>query len=83
MNITHLDTIAVINRFPDRKEAIKKLFQKSEYFQNMCEDYGKCRQATEYWNQPDMKNSAIRSEEYALLLKDLESEIIEYLNENT
>ena len=82
MNKIHADLFAVMIRFPDCKEALKKLFLKSKEFQGMCEDYRKCREALDYWNQPEIKHGLIHREEYAALLQELESEIIQKLDEN-
>lgn len=86
MNKINSDIIAVIKRFPDRKDVLQKLYRKSEDFQTMCEDYHKCRQASDYWsqpdrNQPDKKTAVKHREEYAVLLVELESEIIQTLDE--
>ncbi len=82
MNVIYTDLFAVIKRFPDRKELLKNLFRKSQDFQGICEDYRKCRDALVFWSQSDKKNAAAPREEYAALLRDLELEIIQKLDEN-
>lgn len=81
MNVIHPDFFTVMKRFPDRKESIKNLSRKSQSFQLMCEDYRKCKDALTFWTQSDSKNAAIFSE-YTALLHELESEIIQNLDEN-
>lgn len=82
MKKIHSDLSAVITRFPDRSEELVKLFRKSKKFKNICKDYRKCKEAFDHWNRPDIKDPLARKEEYAALLQELKSEIIENLDEN-
>ena len=72
----------VLKRFPERKEGIQRLFRGNNNFQSLCEDYQNCAEAVRYWNQSDSKEASTRREEYGGLLRDLEAEIVEYLNES-
>jgi 5'-deoxynucleotidase YfbR-like HD superfamily hydrolase len=72
----------VIKRFPDHKKTLKRLFRESEIFQSICEDYVKCADALNYWNQSDSEEAAARREEYDNLLQNLELEILQILNES-
>ena len=82
MKKIHSDLAIVIRRFPDRKEELVNLFRKSQAFKNVCKDYRKCKEAFDHWNRPDITDPLERREEYAALLQELKSEIIENLNEN-
>ncbi len=83
MKKIHADLFAVINRFPDQEDALKRLFLRSTDFQGICEDYRKCQDALLHLARSDNDDASASWKEYAMLLKELESEIIEYLNENT
>ncbi len=72
----------ICKRFPDHKNEVKRLFGESETFQAVCEDYMRCAEALGYWNQSDSEEAPARREEYAALLKDLEAEILQSLNES-
>lgn len=83
MKKKYTDLFALIHRFPDREEALNRLFFRSTNFQEICEDYRKCQDALLYLARSDNDNTSASWKEYALLLKELESEIIQYLNRNT
>jgi len=70
---------AVIERFPRRKTAVRQLFKENNSFQTLCEDYRKCAEALRYWSQSTSEEAVDRREEYAVLLRDLEAEILENL----
>jgi len=81
MTVIQTGLFSVMERFPDRKDAVKRLFRESEAFQTVCEDYRKCAEALRYWNESASEEAPARREEYAALLKDLEAEILQGLNE--
>lgn len=81
MNKINANLSAVINRFPDREEVLKCLFLKSRDFQGICEDYHKCQEALLQLARSDKVNASALLKEYALLLDELEAEIIEKLDE--
>jgi len=72
---------AVISRFPDREDVLKWLFLKSADFQGICEDYRKCHDALLHLAKSDKDNASALVKEYALLLNELEAEILETLDE--
>ena len=81
MTVIHSNLFHVVKRFPDRKEAVKRLFRESDTFQTVCEDYRRCAEALRHWNQSASEEAPARREEYAALLRDLETEILQSLNE--
>jgi len=70
---------AVIERFPHRKAAVRQLFKEKDSFQTLCEDYWRCAEALEHWNQDTSEEAVVRRDEYTALLQDLEAEILENL----
>ena len=72
----------LIKRFPNRKKTIKRLFKESESFQAICEDYRKCSEALHHWNESAADEAPARRDEYTALLLDLETEILQILNES-
>jgi hypothetical protein len=71
----------IIKRFPEHKEAIRRLYRESENFKEACEDYQKCADALRHWEQSDSEDACERRNEYAAFLQDLEAEILQNLKE--
>lgn len=82
MPVIQTSLFIVLKRFPDRKDTIKRLFRESESFQIMCEDHRRCAEALRHWNESASDEAPARREEYAALLRDLEAEILENLDES-
>ena len=76
MKITKIDPIAVIERFPSRRETIKLLLKNDPSFQTLCSDYHQCSNALSFWKKSDLCEAPQRREEYETLLHELESEIL-------
>jgi len=72
---------SLFERFPNRKEMIERFFNESEAFQTLCEDRWKCAEALRHWSRSDEEVAAERRQEYDALLLDLESEIVQSLDE--
>ena len=79
MTADTIGLLAVIQRYPDHKSTIIRLYKKSEAFQSICEDYTRCVEALRYWKQSSEEEAIIRREEYHELLRDLECDILENL----
>ena len=73
----------VLKRFPEHKDTIHQHFRKKENFQNICDDYRQCAEALNHWNGSTSEEAPARRNEYADLLQDLESEILQTLNESS
>ena len=72
---------AIIQLLPDREKSIKRLYKESELFRDLCEDYKKCAEALKHWNASNLKEAADRREEYATLLRELEADILQGIND--
>ena len=74
-----MDTVR--NLFPARQKQIDQLYQEDADFQEMCQDYEEVHSLLACWtSSTDVKQAII--EEYKILLKDLEVEIMEALQAN-
>ena len=82
MPVIQTSVFPVLKRFPNRKDTVKQLFKENENFQSVCEDYRRCAEALQHWNESDSEEASARREEYAALLRDLEAEILQNLNES-
>ena len=71
----------VLEKFPDHAEDIKRLYKENQDFQIMCEDYRQCSTALRYWNRSASEEAPARREEYGMLLRDLEEEILRTFDE--
>jgi len=71
----------ILERFPDRRDLIKRLFTANNNFQILCEDFRQCSEALQYWNQSMKTDAQVRIKEYSALQCELEEEIDRFLNE--
>jgi len=71
---------SVIDRFPDFKGTITRLFRANENFQALCEDHQRCVEALRYWGRSEEEVAEVRRDEYSSILLDLETEILQRLN---
>ena len=83
MTVIKTSIFSVLEKFPEHKKTIGHLFRKSESFQTLCEDYQSCAVALRHWQKSGSEQAALRMEEYAALLRDLETEIMQFLNQST
>jgi hypothetical protein len=79
MTIIKSGLFLVFERFPDRKATVKALYQESENFQSLCDDYRQCAAALRYWEQSSEDYAPARRHEYTALLQELEEEIAKFL----
>ena len=80
MNITEINPYALLDRFPSHREIIRHLFKRDKTFQTLCSDYQRCSKALHHWNKSDLQEASQRMKEYDDLLSELESEILEIIN---
>jgi len=80
LNITEINPYALMDRFPSHREIIISLFRKDKTFQTLCSDYQRCSKALHHWNKSDLREASQRRKEYDVLLSELESEILEIIN---
>ena len=69
----------VIIRFSDQKRKVLQLLQEKDSFRSLCGDYQQCAEALAYWNRATEEVAPLRRQEYSALLRELEQEIVEYL----
>ena len=81
MSVIQTGIFTLIERFPEHKDSLKLLYRESETFHTICEDYRRCSEAIERWDQSVSEDALTRKNEYTDLLHDLELEILQYLNE--
>ena len=77
MSVIRPSIFTVLERFPDRKKVIKRLYRGDNNFKTICEDYGKCLEAYLYWNESGSEEALARRQEYAMLQSELETELIQ------
>jgi len=71
---------AVAERYPEKKEAVKRLFESDQLFQSLCEEYEACMKAVRYWRESSLPAAPDFTNEFSTLLGELEVEILEYLS---
>jgi hypothetical protein len=57
------------------------MYRTSETFQCICQNYQKCSEALSHWTKSKHADAPERQREYTALLKELELEIIQSLEE--
>ncbi len=71
----------VLQRFPKAGARLPHLFRGSPSFQTLCEDYRDCLAALQHWQQATSEKAPELYQSYAELLKELEQEIWQYLED--
>jgi hypothetical protein len=70
---------SVLERFPENRGALQRLFESSQSFQSLCEEYEECLIALRYWRESSLPEAADFRNEFSSLLSELEDEILEHL----
>ena len=65
------------------KDAIRRMYLKSNSFKSICHSYQKCSEAIQYWTQSERDEAPERQREYTALLHELEQEIMQSLKEGS
>ena len=79
MQVIKPGLFSAILRFPEHKHTVRRLFQGEDIFRTICEDYGRCAEALGYWNQFTSEETACYRQDYAQLVRELESEIEKFI----
>jgi hypothetical protein len=69
----------IMERFPEERQAVCCFFRESRSFQSLCNDYWECLDALRTWQQSTSEEAPAWSDEYAQLLRALEQEVRQYL----
>jgi hypothetical protein len=81
MTVIHPGLFLLLRRFPNHKDAIRRVYHSSESFQSICHNYQKCSEALDYWAKSSRLEAPDRYLEYKMLLQELEMEIKNSLEE--
>lgn len=71
----------VLKKFPESHQLISDLFNQSDFFRSICEDYASCVQVIKTLESSNRMSNKGYLEEYEELLQDLEKELILKLKE--
>ena len=66
-------------RFPDKKHSLDRLLAEDPEFLVLCEDYDVCVDALRYWAKSKEPEAEVRVNEYRILARELEEEVVEAL----
>jgi hypothetical protein len=69
----------IMERFPEEKPALGRIFRESRSFQSLCSDYWECLDAQQTWQQSTSEEAPAWRDEYAHLLLELGQEVRHYL----
>ena len=81
MQVIQPGLFLLMQRFQDRKKDLRKIYGKSESFRSICHSYRTCLEAIEYWSTSEHEQAPLRTHEYAALIRELEKEIHQNLEE--
>lgn len=70
---------ALTEALPAHTEDIEREYFRSGYFRSICADFYECSRALGYWSEKTSKEGIARSEEYRVLLQELEREVLAWL----
>ncbi len=74
---------SVVERFPESRELLGQLFESSQSFQSLCDEYETCLAALRYWRESSLPEAPEFRNEFSSLLSELEQEILEHLSNKT
>jgi len=70
----------VVERFPENREAVRRLFESNQSFQSLCDEYEACLTALRYWRDSSLPEAFDFRNEFSSLLGELEEEILLHLS---
>jgi len=71
--------LLIVERFPEERQALRRLHEASQSIQSLCNDYLECRAALRDWRQSTAEEAPVWRAEYTQLLLELEQEVRQYL----
>lgn len=83
MSVIHPYIFEILRKLPDQRENILNLHSNCYTFRALCEDLRKCEEACQYWDQSGSQKAKERSEEYRELRVSLESELLQFIKDNS
>jgi len=69
----------ILGKFPEKSHTIAHLIEEDGEFHALCEDYEVCVEALRYWEQSKEPEAKNRVNEYRILTRALEEEILQAL----
>ena len=75
----HESFFTVSKHFPAQRPLIQPLFRSNHVFRETCMDYHKCRKALHYWSNLSSQEASFRTQEYSVLLQELEQELLQFI----
>ncbi len=72
----------ILNRFPEERATLLRLFLENSSFQSLCDDYEDCLAALQYWEQETSGEAPVFAKTYAELLGELEQEVRQFLEDD-
>ena len=74
------DKLRIIRRFPDHWAVINTLFGAKEEFRLLCQEYGLAASTLARLNGTSDAGSITRRDEYREIVRELEAEIMKYID---
>ena len=72
-----------MERFPERRESIERLFECDKSFRSLCEGYVDCQKAYRFWQRSSLPEAPDLRNDFSSLQRELDEEILEYLVKET
>ena len=78
-----LGFVSVVQRFPEKRESLERLFERDKSFRSLCEEYLACQKAYRFWQGSSLPEAPDLRNDFSSLQRELEEEIMEYLGKET
>jgi DNA-binding NarL/FixJ family response regulator len=75
--------VSVVERFPEKRKSLERLFERDKSFRSLCEEYVDCRKAYRFWQGSSLPEAPDLRNDFSSLQRELEEEILEYLGKET
>lgn len=81
MSVIHSGVFTLLKKFPEHRHVVQRLFRSNDEFLTLCEDYRICKEALDHWTLSKLEQAPLRKREYASLLRELEIEILQSVDD--
>jgi hypothetical protein len=75
--------VTVVERFPEKRKSLERLFECDKSFRSLCEEYLACQKAYKFWQGSSLPEAPDLRNDFSSLQRELEEEILEYLGKET
>ena len=75
--------VSVVERFPEKRKSLERLFERDKSFRSLCEEFVACQKAYKFWQGSSLPEAPDLRNDFSSLQRELAEEILEYLGKKT